>query len=59
MESKMAGVDGLEPSDAFSFKEKRAASTLHPNEVFYDNLNIELYILKSQLKFFFLTIHDL
>lgn len=29
----MVGVDGFEPSDAFSFKEKRAAATLHTNKL--------------------------
>jgi hypothetical protein len=28
----MVGVDGIEPSDTFSFREKRAATTLYPNK---------------------------
>lgn len=27
----LVGMEGIEPSDAFSFKAKRAATTLHPN----------------------------
>ena len=36
--SKLAGVDGIEPSDAFSFKEKRAASTLHSNKIYFKTI---------------------